>query len=137
VTREFDTNVIEQRLKDASLTLLALPGGKPNLGIKVQTYGYVAEPTSDAMPTGGRARLPTPEPAAIDEMDRTLGWLRYISNDTVRRIVSLRAVTKPQTGGSAFSWAKIAEKVGADVRAVRRWHASGLAEIVQHLATLG
>ena len=70
-------------------------------------------------------------------MDEALSWIQLIpqENYVLRRIVGARAMVSPLTGRHLFSWRRLGGLLGADARAVRRWHAKGIAIILSQLTT--
>lgn len=54
---------------------------------------------------------------------------RYI----LRRIVACRSLINPETGKHQYSWRALANNIGADVLAVKRWHATGIKLIQEQL----
>jgi hypothetical protein len=124
------TDVID-RLEQASTTLAMLPAGARPQTLRVQTYGYVPEIEGQAPATRtGRCVVPARE---IGAMEEAYDWLRLIANATTRRIVGMRSLLKGPNRPALHSWAKIAEKVGADVRSVKTWHAAGIRTITAAL----
>src|SRR4051794_18494394 len=128
---------IEARLAHAGATLLALPatgtrpagfrcGMPPIVREYPQPYGW--EPAS--------MRPPIPSPSDIDAMDEALGWLGLIPRDryVLRRIVAARCLVAPLTGRHLHSWRQLGRVLGADHRAVQRWHADGIRCIARALA---
>src|SRR4051795_7597431 len=69
-------------------------------------------------------------------MDEALGWLALIPADrfVLRRIVGARALVAPLTGRHLYSWRRLGRVLGADHRAVQRWHADGIRCIARALA---
>lgn len=55
---------------------------------------------------------------------------RYV----LKRIVSLRLLVDEKTGKPAYTWKRIANLLGCDVFAVRRWHAEAISIIEKSLA---
>jgi hypothetical protein len=68
-------------------------------------------------------------------MDEALAWVQLIPPDryVLRRIVNARALVSPSTQRHLFTWSAIARLIGADRKAVARWHAQGIAVIVAQL----
>lgn len=68
-------------------------------------------------------------------MDEVLSWIQLIpqENYVLRRIVGARALVSPLTGRHLFSWRRLGKLLGADARAVQRWHEKGLSLIALHL----
>src|SRR3954451_5089527 len=64
-----------------------------------------------------------------------LGWLSLIPTDrhVLRRIVAVRCLVAPLTGRHLYSWRQLGVVIGADHRAVQRWHADGLRLIARGL----
>ena len=85
--------------------------------------------------TGARCRPACPTPEEIAAMDRAFTWLRLIPADrwVLRRIVTARMVTHPETGRHLYSWRRIGQLIGASHMAVSRWHAQGVAIMVAAL----
>src|SRR5207253_1503579 len=76
-----------------------------------------------------------PSAAAITAMDQALGWVELIPADkfVLRRIVNARSLVSPSTGRHLFTWSAIARLIGADRKAVVRWHGQGIALIAAGL----
>jgi hypothetical protein len=134
--RQMGAEAVQLRLEDAGATLLAMPDRGPSTRLRqmrfdivhtaLEAYGWDAPPL----------RAPTPDSAAISEMDEAFGWLRYIpdGNFVLRRIVGARALVHPLTRRHLFTWRRLAAVVGADHKSVQRWHGQGLQMIVLALA---
>ena len=127
-----DGDAVIARLCEAGATLLALPHTGPSTRLRQgglewirdvpEGMGRVARPVRPAVPSG----------AAIDRMDEALGWIRLIpvERHVLRRVVGARCLVSPMTGRHVYSWRRIGETVGADHKAVQRWHQQGIALIV-------
>lgn len=119
-------------LEEAGATLLSLPpsGFSPRLRTSTlpvlreaaEAYGWSAAELRPAMPSAAR----------ISRMDRAMGFLGLIPEDryVLRRIVGCRALVHPLNGRHLFSWRRLGELLGADHKAVQRWHAEGIRLIV-------
>lgn len=124
------TDEIVARLEEAGMTLFCLPPARLSCRL-----GYVVSCHLDAIvPVAREAWGPirmTPEPAAIDRMDEAMSWLSLISQDryVLRRIVAARMMVNPLTGAHLYPWRRIATAMGADHKAVQRWHRQGIALI--------
>ena len=72
---------------------------------------------------------------ASERMDRALAWVSTIPQEkyVLRRVVGARSLVCPLTGRQVFSWRRIGTALGADHKAVQRWHAQGVALIVAAL----
>ena len=83
-----------------------------------------------------RVRPACPSSQDIDAMDRVYRWLSLIPQHrhVIRRIVAARSLIDPQSGRHVIHWRKLAGIIRADYRAVQRWHAQGIAMIVQALS---
>jgi hypothetical protein len=69
-------------------------------------------------------------------MDEALAWIQLIGKErsyVLRRIVGARALVHPVSERYLFSWRRLATVVGADHKAVQRWHAQGIDLIVAAL----
>ena len=68
-------------------------------------------------------------------MDEAMGWIPLIPVDryVLRRIVGARALVHPITERNLYPWRRLAAAIGADHKAVQRWHAQGIALIVSAL----
>jgi hypothetical protein len=66
-------------------------------------------------------------------MDQAFGWLALIPADryVLRRIVSARSLVSPLTLRHLFSWRRLGLLLGADHKAVQRWHGQGVGLIVR------
>ncbi|MGH7122685.1 MAG: DUF6362 family protein [Acetobacteraceae bacterium] len=123
------------RLEEAGTTLLCLPisGRRPDLRTShwpaihtaIDAYGW----------SGARLRPAVPPAAAISRMDETLSWIGRIPDEkyVLRRIVGARALVSPLTGRYLFPWRRLGALLGADGRAVKRWHAKGITVICDSL----
>jgi hypothetical protein len=119
-------------LEEAGATLLSLPTTGFSPGLKTsalpilreaaEAYGWSAAEVRPAMPSASR----------ISRMDLVLGYLALIPQDRylLRRIVGCRALVHPITGRHLFSWRRLAEVLGADHKAIQRWHAEGIRIII-------
>jgi hypothetical protein len=68
-------------------------------------------------------------------MDETLGWIQLIPLDryVLRRIVGARSLVHPITERHLYPWRRLAVAIGADHKAVQRWHAQGIDLLVSAL----
>lgn len=133
--RPADNELVVARLEEAGATLLALPesGYSPRMrsgALQVvhsaaEAYGW----------SHARLRPPTPSPERITRMDETFAWLTLIPADrtVLRRLVGARALVSPLTGKHLYAWRRLGAVVGADHKAVQRWHAEGIRLIVRAL----
>jgi hypothetical protein len=133
--RAFDAELVIYRLEEAGAALLALPGtgwstrlrGSPLEIVRtaIESYGW----------TTNRIRPPVPSAARITRMDEAMSWIPLIPIDryVLRRIVGARSLVHPITERHLFPWRRLATALGADHKAVQRWHAQGIDLIVSAL----
>lgn len=124
------------RLEEAGRTLLSLPPDRAQGHVRPRTWDALAPGVGqfrDALTAPLRC---APEPAAIDRMDEAFTWLPLIPDDryVLRRIVAARLLVSPLTGRHLFPWRRLGLLLGADHKAVQRWHAQGIDLIVAALA---
>jgi hypothetical protein len=130
-----DAAYVIARLEEAGTTLLVIPGG--GLGPRmsngaldcvraaVEAYGWTDAPVKPAARSSRQ----------ITEMDECLTWLQFIPNSryVLRRIVGARMLVHPVSEKHLFSWRRVAAAIGADYKAVQRWHADAIDLIVANL----
>lgn len=134
-----DADYIVYRLEEAGATLLALPGTGWTTRLRqssleivrtaLEAYGWESARIRPAVPSGDK----------IDRMDEALTWLQLIPGDryVLRRIVGARSLVHPISDRHLFTWRRLGLAIGADHKAVQRWHAQGIAMIVSGLHRLG
>jgi hypothetical protein len=131
-----DANYVVAHLEAAGATLLSLPQSGFSTRLRTSSLDIVRS-AMDAYGAGeARIRPPAPSARKIDEMERTLAWIPLIPLEryVLRRIVGARALVSPMTGRHVFTWRRLATSIGADHKAVQRWHAQGVAMIVAALS---
>jgi hypothetical protein len=86
----------------------------------------------------GKIRPPVPSASRITRMDEALGWIALIPKDrtVLRRIVGARSLVSPVTERHLFSWRRLGGVLGADHKAVQRWHGQGVDMIVAAVGAL-
>ena len=126
--RPADPEFVLARLEEAGATLLSLPeqGFSPRLRTgalqavhsAAEAYGW----------SSAHLRPPIPSPQRISRMDEAFAWLALLPPDRVilRRLLSARALVSPLTARHLYTWRRLGGLVGADHKAVQRWHAEGL-----------
>ncbi len=127
------------RLEDAGQTLLCLPNSGPSTRLRSSALEVVRAACEIAQEAPGkRLRLPVPSAERIAAMDEAWTWLGLVPSDryVLRRIVGARALVSPTTERHLFSWRRLGGLLGADHRAVQRWHGEGIGWIVAGLARL-
>ena len=95
----------------------------------IESYGW----------TTNRIRPPIPSAARITRMDEAMSWIPLIPIDryVLRRIVGARSLVHPITERHLFPWRRLATALGADHKAIQRWHAQGIDLIVAALKRNG
>ena len=68
-------------------------------------------------------------------MDEAMAWIPLIPIDryVLRRIVGARSLVHPITERHLYPWRRVATAIGADHKAVKRWHTQGIDLIVARL----
>jgi len=132
-----DAEAVTHRLERAGETLL-----------RMRLVSPLPAPVRSAMPdclhewvlaygwSNAVCRPALPDARAITAMDATYGWLAMIPDHrrVLRRIVGLRSLVDPQSGRHVVHWRRLSQTIGAEYRSVQRWHAQGVALIVEQLA---
>lgn len=120
-------------LEDAGTTLLALPNRGYTTRLRTGGLDWVRDAGAVLAPGSASAPLrpAIPSPAAIDRMDRTLAWFALIpdSSFVLRRVAGARSLVHPMTGRHLFPWRRLGMALGADHKAVQRWHAQAMLRI--------
>lgn len=134
--RPRDSDTVIARLEEAGRTLLALPNSGPSTRMRVSVWEVLRAPIEGTADPSARLRPAAPESAMVTRMDEALGWIALIPRDryVLRRIVGARALVHPLTLRHVFPWRRLGKALGADHKAVQRWHAQGIALIVAGLA---
>jgi hypothetical protein len=130
-----DGPFVVYRLEEAGSTLLALPGSGYSPKLRMAHLDVVHTAADAYGWESGRIRPATPSAERITRMDEALGWIVLIpkARYVLRRIVGARCLVSPVTERHLFSWRRLASVVGADHKAVQRWHAQGIDMIVAAL----
>jgi hypothetical protein len=136
--REIDAGFIVYRLEEAGATLLALPASGYSTRLKVSYLDVVHEAQAAYGWEQGKIRPPVPSASRITRMDEAMGWIALIPRDrtVLRRIVGARSLVSPVTERHLFSWRRLGGVLGADHKAVQRWHGQGIAMIVAAVGSL-
>jgi hypothetical protein len=131
----FDAEAVMHRLEDAGRTLLSLPEGGHSTKLRTSRLDVVRTALESYGWESGRLRPAVPDAARISRMDEALGWIALIPQDryVLRRFVGARALISPTTERHLFTWRRLAALLGADHKAVQRWHAQGIDMIVAAL----
>lgn len=132
---EIDAAYVIWRLEEAGSSLLALPPSGWSTGMRSSALDIVRSAAESYGWGEGRLRPPVPSAAKITRMDVALGWIAHIPLEryVLRRIVGARSLVHPVTERHLFPWRRLGGVLGADHKAVQRWHKEGIAIIVAAL----
>jgi hypothetical protein len=132
-----DDQFVIARLEEAGATLLALPGTGWTTRLRVSSLDIVRAAIENYGWTESRVRPAIPSAARISRMDEAMGWIPLIPLDryVLRRIVGARSLVNPTTERHLFPWRRLGAVLGADHKAVQRWHRQGIGMIVAALST--
>ncbi|MBN9510731.1 MAG: hypothetical protein J0I21_16685 [Alphaproteobacteria bacterium] len=131
-----DARAVVARLEEAGRTLLALPRTGPSPALRMSAW-EVVQAASDAYGwQAARLRPPVPDAAQVTRMDEALAWIALIPQGryVLRRIVGARALVHPLTERHLYPWRRLGAALGADHKAVQRWHAQGIDMILAALS---
>ena len=141
---QLDAPAVIARLEEAGSTLLVLPATGYSTRLRTskldivraaaEAYGY--DTSADGRGGGARLRPAAPSSEKITRMDEAYGWLALLPQDkyVLRRIVGARSLISPTTERHLYPWRRLATLLGADHKAIQRWHAQGVAQLVKALA---
>jgi hypothetical protein len=131
----FDAERLICRLEEAGSALLALPGTGWSTRLRGSSLEIVRTAIENYGWTTNRIRPPVPSATQITRMDEAMSWISLIPMDrhVLRRIVGARSLVHPITERHLFPWRRLATVLGADHKAVQRWHAQGIDLIVSSL----
>jgi hypothetical protein len=127
-----DGDYVTYRLEEAGATLLALPGTGWSTRIRSSSIEIVRTALEAYGWETARVRPAVPSAEKIDRMDEALAWIAFIQDNrhVLRRVVGARSLVHPVTDRHLYSWRRLGAALGADHKAVQRWHAQGIAMIV-------
>jgi hypothetical protein len=130
-----DAEFVIARLEEAGATLLALPGTGWTTKLRQSSLEIVRTAIESYGWTDKRVRPAIPSAARISRMDEVMGWITLIPLDryVLRRIVGARSLVSPTTDRHLFPWRRLGATIGADHKAVQRWHRQGIDMIVAEL----
>lgn len=133
-----DSAFVIYRLEEAGATLLALPASGYSTRMRVSQLDVVRSAAEAYGRESGRIRPPVPAASTITRMDESLDWITLIPQDryVLRRIVGARCLVSPITERHLFSWRRLAGVIGADHKAVQRWHSQAIDMIVAAVGAL-
>jgi hypothetical protein len=132
---QIDPDFVVYRLEEAGATLLALPGTGYSTRLRTSSLEIVRAALDSYGWTETRIRPAIPSAAKITRMDEAMSWIPLIPVDryVLRRVVGARSLVHPVTDRHLFPWRRLGKALGADHKAVQRWHAQGIAIIVAAL----
>lgn len=132
-----DRDYVIYRLEEAGKTLLLLPSKGPSTGFRTTRYDIVQSAVESYgwAQIDARLRPALPDSHQISRMDEALNWIPRIPQDryVLRRIVGARSLVSPITERHLFPWRRLGLLLGADHKAIQRWHAQGIDVIVNGL----
>jgi hypothetical protein len=132
-----DAEYVIYRLEEAGRALLALPNSGYSTRMRSSHIDIVRSALEGYGWDAGRnerspLRPPVPDAARLTRMDEALAWISHIPRDrhVLRRIVGARSLVSPVTERYLFTWRRLGTLLGADHKAIQRWHAQGVGLIV-------
>ncbi len=131
----YDAELVAYRMEEAGTTLLSLPPSGFTTKLRTSSLEIVRSAAEGYAWTEKQVRPPVPSAAKITRMDEALSWVLLIpvENYVLRRIVGARSLVSPITERYLFTWRRLGSLLGADHKAVQRWHAQGIAMMVAAL----
>ena len=119
-------------MEEAGSTLLALPNRGPSPRLVQSGLEWVRDVAEAYGATRVKLRPAVPSAAQITRMDQALAWIPRIPADryVLRRVVGARSLVNPMTARHLYSWRRLGTALGADHKAIQRWHAQGIDLIV-------
>jgi hypothetical protein len=132
---QIDSDFVVYRLEEAGATLLALPGTGYTTRLRSSSLDIVRTALESYGWTEVRIRPAVPSAGKITRMDEAMSWIPLIPVDrfVLRRVVGARSLVHPITDRHLFPWRRLGKSLGADHKAVQRWHAQGIEMIVAAL----
>jgi hypothetical protein len=132
---EIDADYVVYRLEEAGATLLALPDTGYSTRLRTSSLDFVRTALETYGWTEARIRPAVPSADKITRMDEAMSWIPLIPLDhhVLRRVVGARSLVHPITDRHLFAWRRLGKVLGADHKAVQRWHARGIGMIVAAL----
>lgn len=135
-----DTEFVIYRLEEAGQALLSLPANGYSTRLRTTRIDIVRSALEgygwdNARNERGRLSPVPPDSARVSRMDEALAWIPLIPPDryVLRRIVGARSLVSPVTERHLFTWRRLGSLLGADHKAIQRWHAQGIGLIVAAL----
>jgi hypothetical protein len=135
---DIDADFVIYRLEEAGATLLALPGTGYSTRLRTSSLEIVRTALEAYGWSEARIRPAVPSAEKITRMDEALNWIPLIPVDryVLRRVVGARSLVHPITDRHLFPWRRLGKALGADHKAIQRWHGQGIAMIVAALKAI-
>ena len=132
---EIDVDYVVHRLEEAGATLLALPNTGYSTRLRTSSLDILRSELEAYGWTDEQIRPSVPSAEKITRMDEAMNWISLIplGRYLLRRVVGARSLVHPVTDRHLFSWRRLGKALGADHKAVQRWHAQGIGMIVAAL----
>jgi hypothetical protein len=132
---EIDADYVVYRLEEAGATLLALPSTGYSTRLRTSSMEILRTALDAYGWTETQIRPSVPSAEKITRMDEAMSWVPLIPLDRylLRRVVGARSLVHPVTDRHLFPWRRLGKALGADHKAVQRWHAQGIGTIVAAL----
>jgi hypothetical protein len=132
---EIDADFVVYRLEEAGATLLALPDTGYSTRLRTSSLEIVRTALESYGWSDAQIRPSIPSAEKISRMDEAMSWIPFIPLDryVLRRVVGARSLVHPITDRHLFPWRRLGKALGADHKAIQRWHAQGIAMIVAAL----
>lgn len=132
---EIDAASVIARLEEAGRTLMALPPSGYSTRLRSSSIDIVRVAIESYGWSVRQIRPAVPSAAKISRMDEAMSWLSLIPADkyVLRRIVGARSLVHPTSDRHLFTWRRLGQLIGADHKAMQRWHAQGIDFIVAGL----
>jgi hypothetical protein len=130
-----DAAFVIGRLEEAGATLLAMRGTGWTTKLRTSNIEIVRTALENYGWTEPQVRPAVPSSEKITRMDEAMGWIGVIPLDryVLRRIVGARSLVHPVTDKHLFPWRRLGAALGADHKAVQRWHTQAIEMIVAAL----
>jgi hypothetical protein len=123
------------RLEEAGATLLSIPDSGWSTRLRTSSLDIIRTAIESYGWSDKQIRPAIPSALRITQMDEAMAWIPLIplNRYMLRRIVGARSLISPTTERHLFPWRRLAAAMGADHKAVQRWHKQGIDMIVREL----
>jgi hypothetical protein len=130
-----DANFVIYRLEEAGSTLLSMRETGWTTKLRTSNIEIVRTALENYGWTAQRVRPAVPSSDKITRMDEAMAWIGVIPLDrfVLRRIVGARSLVHPITERHLYPWRRLGAALGADHKAVKRWHVQAIDMIVAAL----